>query len=219
MRVLRLDPIRVAQPRDSVVITFDRPVAPKLDRSVDPRRAVRISPAVPTRAYWRDPSTLVIAFERPWPYGAEFRVDFVRTLRSADGHALKAGQGLAIPVRGPMMLAVWPSLRADGRVATVQRPRVVLEAAPPLLSLVGRSWLVPFRCGWQRDSIPLTPESITPLDTAQARGFGASRGGLDSLRRVVQFSADRELPRACSFIVSLPSVLVDASSDELHSEQ
>ena len=61
LRVLRFKPDGLAAPDDSLVIAFDHPVAPKLDRSVDPKSVVRITPAVPLRAYWRDPSTIVVA--------------------------------------------------------------------------------------------------------------------------------------------------------------
>ena len=206
LHVLRMEPSGPAEPTDSVVVTFDRPVAPELDRSVDPARVVRITPAAAHSAYWRDPSSLVVVFERPWRYGATYRVDVVPTLRSADGRRFAASDLGPVHVRAARVLAIWPSVRADGRPTTLQRPRVVLEAAPPTAGLAGKSWLVPFQCGWARDSIPLRVESVSPLDTIEARKLGRRDDvvpALDSLRRVVQLVADAELPRGCMFGVSL----------------
>jgi hypothetical protein len=41
LRVLRVTPADDASPSSSVTVTFDRPVAGSLDRSVDPRSSVR----------------------------------------------------------------------------------------------------------------------------------------------------------------------------------
>src|SRR4029079_14075633 len=99
LHVLRIDPTGAAEPTDSVVVPFDRPVAPELDLSVDPTRVVRITPAAAHSQYWRDPSSLVVVFDRPWSYGAKFRVDVEPTLRSADGRRMAEHQGRAMQVR------------------------------------------------------------------------------------------------------------------------
>ena len=99
LHVLRIDPAGPAGPTDSVIVTFDRPVAPSLDRSVDPMGVVRITPAAAHAAYWRDPSSLVVVFDRPWSYGATYRVDVEPTLRSADGRRIAAREGRSVAVR------------------------------------------------------------------------------------------------------------------------
>lgn len=61
LRVLRVYPGAEAGATDTIVITFDRPVAGSLDNAVDPRAIVQISPAVPQAVVdWRDPVTLRI---------------------------------------------------------------------------------------------------------------------------------------------------------------
>src|SRR5215217_5820152 len=86
LRVLRFGlPGREAGPLDPLVITFDHPVAPRLDASVNPARVLRIKPAVRTHPFWRDPSTLVVEFLDAWPFGATYHVQFDPSLRSADG--------------------------------------------------------------------------------------------------------------------------------------
>jgi hypothetical protein len=41
-----------------ITVTFDRPVAGSLDRTVDPRGLFRIEPSVPGTVDWRDPVTI-----------------------------------------------------------------------------------------------------------------------------------------------------------------
>jgi len=67
LHVLRFQPDSDAAQIAPVVISFDRPVAPKLDESVNPERLLTISPAARHHVYWRDPSTLVAEFSSPWP--------------------------------------------------------------------------------------------------------------------------------------------------------
>src|SRR6476646_3554418 len=92
LRVLRFLPEGIAGPGDSLVIAFDHPVAPKLDRSVEPAGVARVDPAVRTTAYWRDPSTIVVRFAEPLAFGARYAVSFASTLQSADGSRIAGGQ-------------------------------------------------------------------------------------------------------------------------------
>jgi len=73
LHVLRFLPEGIAGPADSLVVAFDHPVAPKLDKSVDPAGVVRLDPAVRTTAYWRDPSTIVVRFAEPLAFGARYQ--------------------------------------------------------------------------------------------------------------------------------------------------
>src|SRR5436190_3441321 len=58
LRVLRVTPTGDAAPTTSVTVTFDRPVAGSLDRTVDPRAVFTIAPAVAGTLDWRDPVTI-----------------------------------------------------------------------------------------------------------------------------------------------------------------
>ena len=60
LRVLRATPADTAGRAARIEITFDRPVAGSLDRSVDPRTIISVRPAVPGRLEWRDPVTIVL---------------------------------------------------------------------------------------------------------------------------------------------------------------
>ena len=47
IKVIRVAPTGDADPATIVTVTFDRPVAGSLDRTVDPRSVLRFEPAVP----------------------------------------------------------------------------------------------------------------------------------------------------------------------------
>jgi len=137
LHVLRFLPEGIAGPADSLVVAFDHPVAPKLDKSVDPAGVVRLDPSVRTTAYWRDPSTIVVRFAEPLAFGARYQVTYASGLRSTDGATLADGQGRELQVRKPQLLLVYPS---GGRQTPdpLQRPWAVYEGAVPLDYLSGR---------------------------------------------------------------------------------
>src|SRR5215217_1388091 len=83
--VLMLAALASSAHAQSLIVAFDHPVAPKLAGSVDPNGVVRLTPDVPSTSYWRDPSTLVVRFDRPLAYGGSYRVAFSPSLRSAEG--------------------------------------------------------------------------------------------------------------------------------------
>ena len=204
LRVLRFFPGSLASPTDSLVIAFDRPVAPALDRSVDPSSVVRLDPKVPTTAYWRDPSTIVVRFTDPLPFGAHYSVSFSPTLRSADGVTLAEGQRREHRVRNPALLHVLPS-GDRSRPDALQRPWAVFEGALPLESLSGRLVTVAHGPCQAGRTIPLRADSIRailPSDPPEVRGALFSRDPrVDAMRRVVRFSANAPIPEGCGFHV------------------
>src|SRR5215217_6134174 len=88
MRVLRFQPDSEASSVAPVVITFDRPIAPRLDASVDPRRVITVSPHRDMLVSWRDPSTIVAEFQSAWAPGTTYQVALSQRLRGADGQPL-----------------------------------------------------------------------------------------------------------------------------------
>jgi uncharacterized protein YfaS (alpha-2-macroglobulin family) len=201
LRVLRFDPAGTPSPADSLVIAFDHPVAPRLDRSIDPELVVRVTPAVAHRAYWRDPSTIVVTFDEPWPFDARFSVAFDRSLHSTSGAPLAPAQDRSLQVRAPGLLVADGSRRSDGSYATLQRPFAIYEAPLRLDRIAGRSWIRRWGCAGP-DSIPLVPQSIAPLDSADLQRIPPrydedDDDRVDSRRRIVRFAATAELPRDC----------------------
>src|SRR5829696_2665954 len=198
LRVLRFLPAGIASPSDSLIVAFDRPIAPRLEGSVDPNGVVRLTPDVPSTSYWRDPSTLVVRFDRPLAYGGSYRVAFSPNLRSAEGVRLAPGQERELRVPPPRALALVPSTKR-GMADLLQRPLIVFQAPVPLTSIAAT--LRYEDCG-STGYIPLTPESIRPVsrddppEIREAGGHYRDRR-LDSLRRVVRFVASEALAQGC----------------------
>jgi hypothetical protein len=65
LRVLRFEPSADGILRTPIVITFDQPVAPRLQLSVNPDSAVTVVPRADAWAYWRNPSTLARPARHP----------------------------------------------------------------------------------------------------------------------------------------------------------
>src|SRR5687767_3404851 len=108
VRVLRFQPDSAASPVAPVVITFDRPVAPKLDESIPPDSLVSIVPAKAHRTYWRDPSTLVAEFDSLWAPGSSYEVRLARDLRSAAGRPFRRRAPWRVRVQQPRLIEIAP---------------------------------------------------------------------------------------------------------------
>jgi len=74
LRVLRATPSGDAAPTATVTVTFDRPVAGSLDRTVDPRAIFQILPATRWTVDWRDPVTLRFRPAAPLTPNTSYRV-------------------------------------------------------------------------------------------------------------------------------------------------
>jgi len=207
LHVLRFLPEGIAGPADSLVVAFDHPVAPKLDKSVDPAGVVRLDPAVRTTAYWRDPSTIVVRFAEPLAFGARYQVTYASGLRSTDGATLADGQGRELQVRKPQLLLVYPS---GGRQNPdpLQRPWAVYEGAVPLDYLSGRFVAVKTGDACRATTIAMRPDStrpILPTDPEEVRKAGGPFADrrLAELRRVVRFVANVPLWDGCPMMASV----------------
>src|SRR5215207_1541847 len=200
LRVLRFHPSALAEPLDSIVVAFDHPVAPQLDRSVDPVTVVRMDPAVRTIAYWRDPSTIVVRFTEPLPYDARYRVTLAPALRSEAGVALAAEQAREIRVRRARVLGLVPS-SVRGVADSLQRPLALYEATIPLGALSGRLVVGGDPHCRATPPIALVPDSIRRVQATgpESTVVASSRRDvrLDTMRRVVRFVAARAVPGGC----------------------
>jgi uncharacterized protein YfaS (alpha-2-macroglobulin family) len=209
LRILRIAPASPASPAEPVVVTFDHPVAPALDRSVNPRSAIRIIPAVGTHAHWQDPSTLVVEFDSLWTARATYRVELSATLRSADGLPLAMGSRSREVRVGPSVLLYATGALTGGESDTVVRPIAVMSAPIPLNELSG--WLAPDAQCNVTESVPvraISSRAIRSDDPYWIQNVddrdGVSRG--DSLRRVVELVSERALPFGCRGTIRFPNV-------------
>src|SRR3982751_6073600 len=88
LRVIRSTPAVDAVPTAEISVTFDRPVAGSLDRSVDPTTILRIEPAVSGRIEWRDPVTIRLRPNDALAPGTRYTVTVATTFRAMDASAL-----------------------------------------------------------------------------------------------------------------------------------
>src|SRR5919108_507823 len=108
LRVLRVAPADVAAPSTVVTVTFDRPVAGSLDRTVDPRALFRIEPVVQGTVDWRDPVTIRFRPAAPLPADREFTVTISDRFQAMDGSRLSGPYVHSFRVRGARVLAGSP---------------------------------------------------------------------------------------------------------------
>src|SRR3982751_6825506 len=190
LRILRFQPDSASSPIAPIVVSFDRPVAPDLDQSVDPERLLTISPAVHRHVYWRDPSTLVAEFTSPWPAGSSYEVRLDPSLRSADGRRLASVAPWHVRVQSRRVLGVVPmgATYIDLGVVDPHVHLAVVYSNPVDTSeLKDKLWFVPSSECASRDSLPLAVISmrrITAEDPQQltyAGGYDRDQR-LDSLR-------------------------------------
>ena len=74
LKVIRVAPTGDADPATIVTVTFDRPVAGSLDRTVDPRTALVLEPQIAGVFDWRDPVTVRFRPAAPLPPSLTVRV-------------------------------------------------------------------------------------------------------------------------------------------------
>ena len=89
LRVLRVVPSGEASPTTAVTVTFDRPVAGSLDRTVDPRAVFTIAPAVAGTVDWRDPVTIRFRPAAPLAPNASYTVTVANNFAAMDGSRLR----------------------------------------------------------------------------------------------------------------------------------
>src|SRR5688500_4268421 len=130
LRVLRVVPSEDASPTAAVTITFDRPIAGSLDRTVNPKGIFRIEPHLAGAVDWRDPVTLRFRPAAPLPANHSFTVTVSDRFEAMDGSRLAAPFVHSFRVRGSRILAGAPVGPAErGRYLTPDtRFDLVLDA-------------------------------------------------------------------------------------------
>ena len=221
LRVLRVVPSEDAAPTAAVTITFDRPVAGSLDRTVDPKGIFRIEPSPAGVVDWRDPVTLRFRPTAPLPANRSFTVTVSDRFEAMDGSRLAAPFVHSFRVRGSRVLAgspVGPSER--GHYLTPDSRFDLVVDAPVDSAVVNRSAHVEFdrlcrapgvvrlRVEEQR---PVTPDDR--WDFREAGGWNRDRAA-DPLRRVVRLAPRTPLPRGCKGHLVVPASFDDRGRAE-----
>ncbi len=205
LRVIRTMPAGDADPTAPISVTFDRPVAGSLDRSVDPRTVLRVEPAIAGRIEWRDPVTVRLVPSSPLRADTHYAVTVDTTFTAMDGSRLDAPVRFEFRVHGPTLIGGQPvsanqtadHLTPDQRFelvysAPIDPVRLAASAYVEGGALCGGPALFRLRVVGQR--------AITANDEWRVRGAGGPERNraADSLRRVVQLVPVQPLPRGCT---------------------
>lgn len=210
LRVLRHTPNDGATTGAYVTITFDRPVAGALDRSVDASKLFRIEPAVPGSVVWRDPVTIRFLPEEPLAPGTRFRVTIDNAFTALDGSRLAAPFRFTFRVSGPVLLSHAPR-RQYGEALGPNQKLLLLYSAPVDLAALGRATRLELYCRG-RPRIKLTPVAQRPVLESDGYEFiyagDPDRDTVgDRFRRVVELTPNSPVPGDCEGWLAVPRSL------------
>ncbi|HEU4648034.1 MAG TPA: Ig-like domain-containing protein [Gemmatimonadales bacterium] len=220
--VLRTTPSGDAAPTTYIAVTFDRPVAGSLDRSVDPASVLSINPAIPGRLEWRDPVTVRLQPARPLAPNAVYTVTVANTFSAMDGSRLATPYQFTFRVRGPRALEGWPV--GPGQSASYLSPDAAFDVvfdAPPDLAAVSRAAYLEFAKTCSTPGVVRLRAAESRAITADDRWNFREAGGYerdraaDPLRRVVRLVPERPLPHGCAGELVLPATLDQGGGGKL----
>ncbi|MGH7703295.1 MAG: Ig-like domain-containing protein, partial [Gemmatimonadales bacterium] len=214
LQVLRSSPRGEASPVAAVTVTFDRPVAGSLDRTVDARTIFAIQPAVAGKVEWRDPVTIRFTPSETYTPGTRYSVTIQANFQAMDGSRLAEPYGFSFQVSGPRALTGLPANGEEHpRFLTPESRFEVVFSAPLDLSRAGPLAYLDFDQLCKAPGIiRLTPTAQRaigdqdPWQYQQAGGYQRDRAA-DRLRRVVSFVPERKLPLDCAGTLVVPSVI------------
>ena len=203
LRVLRASPGVEAAATDTIIITFDRPVAGSLDNAVDPKTIVQLEPAVTAAIVdWRDPVTLRVIPRPGLKRGARYTLTVAPTFRAMDGSQLASPYRLEFRVRGPTLRSGTPISARDTARNLDQSPRITLHYDAPVRpsDIASLSHLNPSSgCATNNANIPLT---ATENPSTPAREIVLQANGslpLDCLASLIvprEMEEDASTPKA-----------------------
>src|SRR6478672_3369050 len=222
LRVLRVTPSGEAAPTTSVTVTFDRPVAGSLDRTVDPRTVLTIAPAVAGTLDWRDPVTIRFRPAAPLAPNATYTVTVTDGFTAMDSSRLTAPYSYRFRVRGPRVLAGSPVGPNGGALYLPPDARFDLVVDAPVdTAVVGRSAYLEFdRLCSRPGAVRLAVQSERNVaaddrwDFREAGGWDRDRSA-DPLRRVIRLAPRAALPRGCAGELVVPAAFDDQSATRL----
>jgi uncharacterized protein YfaS (alpha-2-macroglobulin family) len=204
MRVVRTSPGAEATPNAVISVTFDRPVAGSLDRTVDPALVFALDPSVAGRFEWRDPITARFIPGVLLSPGTTYTVTVADTIAAMDGSRLSAPYQFQFVVTYPAVLAGRPAgphreakyMEADARFQVVLNAPADLRAFSATTRLVldrdcGAVRIIPLRAVTQRRIV-----RDDPWEYQEAGGWQRDRTA-DSLRRVVTLEPATQIPLNC----------------------
>lgn len=211
LRVLRTAPGADAGPASVITISFDRPVAGSLDRSVDPARIFSITPRIQGKLEWRDPITLRFTPASLLVPGTSYTVTVAPSFEAMDGSKLEGPVQYSFRVRGPAVLSSSMNrgesqfLRPDSRFSLVVSSPVEAAAVEPTVFLEFSS-----TCAVRTIRLRMTGQREIKEEDGweyrEAGGWDRNRAA-DGLRRVVELTPVSPLPRGCAGELVTPARL------------
>ena len=210
LRVLRATPADTASRAAEIAITFDRPVAGSLDRTVDAHSIVSVEPAVPGQLEWRDPVTIVLTPRALLTPATRYRVTVGTGFQAMDGSRLAEPYSFDFRVRAPVLVGGSPtSAKMVGRYLTPASAfSLVYDAPVDLAQLSSRAYLaLDATCEGGARTIKLAARTQRKIDSKDPWHFHDFRGPADSLRRVVSLVPASPLPLACGGHIVAPTEL------------
>jgi hypothetical protein len=108
LQVLRYSPMGEATPTAQITVTFDRPVAGSLDRTVDAASIFRTEPNIEGKLEWRDPVTLRLVPAKPLKPGSSYKVTVADRFEAMDGSRLAQPFQFSFEVSGPAAIGGLP---------------------------------------------------------------------------------------------------------------
>jgi hypothetical protein len=171
LRVIRVTPTDDATPSSVITVTFDRPVAGSLDRSVDPRSVLTLQPALAGTWDWRDPVTVRLLPASPLPAGLTLEATVRAGFSAMDGSTLSAPHQWSLRVRGPKLLGGLPA--GPGQTARFLPPEARFQLVTPLPP--DAPWQFKEAGGWERDrSVRWPIATYGPFELLEAGCQGLS---------------------------------------------
>ena len=212
LRVIRTTPAGDVDPLATISVTFDRPVAGSLDRTVDPRSVLRVEPVIAGRLEWRDPVTVRLVPAAPLRADVRYTITVDTAFAAMDGSRLEEPFRFSFRVRGPTLLGGYPVGPGESADQSTPDQRFdVVYSAPVDAARLSASAHVEASPACQGARITrlrvVGQRAVTPADDwrlREAGGWDRSRAA-DSLRRIVQLAPVTPLPRACAATLVLPT--------------
>lgn len=222
LAVIRALPGPDAGPGSAISVTFDRPVAGSLDRSIDPRTVLTLEPVMQGTFEWRDPVTLRFRPASPMPAGLRVRVTVRPGFPAMDGSSLAEPYQFTFRVRGPRVLAGLPAGHGvPGQFLPADARFQVVLSAPADPALLGRLiYLEMNRACPSPGTIALRPGDQTPIPEDASWQFKEAGGwerdrAADPLRRLVTLIPARPLPYGCAGAMVVPEAIDAENPGEL----
>ncbi len=222
LRIIRTTPVGESGPLPVITVTFDRPVAGSLDRTVDPATVLTVQPAIPGRLEWRDPVTLRLIPSAPLLPDTRYTVTVSTAFTAMDGERLPQPATFSFRARGPVLLDARPmrSREVLEHVTPDQRFDLIYSAPVDLARISSAAFLeMNAACSNERIiRLRATGQRrITAQDDWQLREAGGYQRdrATDSLRRVIQLAPERPLPHGCAGALAAPAELTAGASQGL----